>query len=611
MQDKNLVDYNRNDFFWKEFVNLPGNPYKLNTNMNNFKCLFIFPTKKDDLSTEYYPNTFGNMASLLRMNGGEAEILIQNIEEYNFDNLKDYNLICFYPMVTSFSKLIDFSAKLKQKKPTLKICFLNSDQHQHEMLLCNPKAKDFAIKMMERNPFLDYILVGEAEYSFIKLCEKINNNEYNLEDIPSCIYIKNGQVKVSEKPIVPVDFRFLPFTSRDFLEEKISARGINTSSPRVQSSRGCLAPCFYCAESSSNITLGGRSMPILMRDINTFIDEIEMLQKKYGAVFFNIIDSSFEDPGQKGIERMEEFCRQVKERNINASFKIHLRAETISKFSDEFLDTLKDAGIDIIILGIESNLDKELSSYRKISTLDKSVQSLLRLNKIDKFLPIIGYIMFSPVLELDDLPKKVDFLKSIHYAWDHILMTSNILIYPGTVYHEKIKSMGLTLEHDDLATIIPYRFKDEKVGLVADEMSNLKIKYPEVITVNNLIYNSKNIISRYKNKINMHLWSEEDSFIKFKEKLEEVLYEVEEAYVSFFKELINLAKTGFLKEQIDSAYEKYISGKFVNFLEQLEKNIDEFIGNCERKGLPTDKLYLETWASLGNTKVNTARGRNE
>ena len=611
MKNETLDDYNHNDFFWKDFVTLPENPYKLDTDMSNFRCLFVFPTKKDNLSKEYYPNPLGNMASLLRMNGGHAEISTQEVENYNLDKFDNYNLICFYPMVTSFSKLMTFSSRVKKDHPDTKICFFNSDQHQHEMLLCNPKAKDFAISMMKKNRSLDYILVGEAETSFIKLCEKLNNNESDFENISSCLYKEGGQIKISEKPIEPVNFKFLPFTSRDFLEKTISPNGINASSPRIQSSRGCTAPCFYCVESSSNITLGGRKKSVLRRNLSTFIDEVEILQNKYGAVFFNIIDSSFEDSGKKGIERMQQFCDQIQERDINASFKIHLRAETISKLSDEFLDNLKYTGIDILILGVESNLEKELKSYRKISTIDKSVQSLKRLDDINKFFTIIGYIMFSPIVELDDLPNKVDFLKNIHYGWDHILMTSNMLIFPGTVYHEKIKGAGLTLEHDDLSTIIPYRFQDKRVGFVADEMSNLKIKHPEVITTNNLIYNSRNIISRYQNKINKHLWQNEGSFVKFKNNLNEMLYEIENTYASFFKEIVGLVQSNSSKNQVDLIYKKYISGVFEDFSHRVSNNLDSFIDGCKRKNLSTERLYLKTWASLKNTKLNSARGKNE
>lgn len=606
--EKDLIDYNKNDIFWKDFMNLPKNPYKLEKNLKGFKCLLLYPVKEDDLSREYYPTPLGNMASLIRMNKGEAEIRVQSFRQYNPEEFKNYNLICFYPMTASFEQLMQFSEKIKRDHTSVKTCFVNSDQHQHEMILCNPEAMEFAKTIMQRNKTLDYVLVGEAEAAFTKLCEKIYNSKGDLNKIPACVYRENGEVIISEIPIEPVDFKFLPFPARDFLEKTISPNGINTVSPRIQASRGCMAPCYYCSESRSNITKGNLRKGISMRDISKAVDEIQMLQEKYGVVFFNSIDSSFEDPGKNGIKRMNKFCDLIQDRGIEASFKIHIRQETIYNSSEEFLKKLKQTGIDILISGIESNLEKELKSYRKISSIEKSIASVKKLDEMNQFFQILGYIMFTPILELDDLQKKADFLKSIHYGWDHIFMTSNMLIYPGTIYHRNMEKLGLTLEHDKLATVIPYKFNDERVGLVAEEMSNLKIRHPEAPKLNNKIYDSKNIISRFQNKINRHLWENEIPFRFFREQLEEICSETEFCYHSFFTELVDLARIGFPKSKKDLAYKEFISGNFQNFLERTEQNLNNFLESCRMIG-STDKLFLHTWASLENTKTNRAKGK--
>ena len=104
MSEKNLGDYNTNDFFWKDFTNLPENPYKLDITLSGFNCLFIFLTKQTDFSRDDYPLPFGYMSSLIRMNAGKATILIQNVGAYNSDNFKGYDLICFYPMVALFDQ---------------------------------------------------------------------------------------------------------------------------------------------------------------------------------------------------------------------------------------------------------------------------------------------------------------------------------------------------------------------------------------------------------------------------------------------------------------------------------------------------------------------------
>lgn len=605
----NLKNYNNNDIFWRDFVNLQDNPYKLKTNLNGFKCLLIFPTKKDDISKNDYPLPLGHMASLLRMNNAKVDILLQNVEDYNI-NFGEYDLICFYPMIALFEKTLEFTKKLRLNNPLTKICFFNSDQHQHEMILCNPQAKEFAREIMEKVPAIDFILVGEAEISFIKLCEKIYNKESNISNIPSCLYKDSDQIKISEEPIKPVNFEFLPFPARDFLEKTISPEGINTHSPRIQSTRGCIAGCLYCVESWVNITNEGRKVPILYRDIIKTIDEIELLYKYYKVIFFNIIDSSFEDPGKKGIERMKLFFEEVLKRNIKASFKIHLRIETIAKLDETFFKLIKEAGVDILVIGIESGLEKELKSYKKIATVVENIENIKKLNDFDGiFFSVLGHMMFSPILTLEDLPKKMDFLKKINYAWDYLLLSHSIIIYRGTKYYEYIKKKGLVKNNNKFSPIIPYNFKDDRVNYVSDELNKIKRKCPEIMLLNNSLYDSLNIISRYSNKINQHLWKDKKTFIEFKEEIKKILLELESIYYGYFMDLVELAKAKWSDKKAEELFEKRIKETVPNILTRIQQLITNFFENYEKKGLSTRKLYLKTWKSIILTQINISGGK--
>ncbi len=611
MINEKLTDYNKNDIFWKDFIHLPGNPYKLNTDMNPFRCLLVSPTKKGDFSKQYYPTPLGHMASLLRMNNGEVVISVQDMESYDPNIFNNYDVISFYPMAASFFQMMEFPNKIKKVYPNTKICFFNSDQHQHEMLLCNPKAKDFASKMMERNSSIDYVLIGEAESSFIKLCEKIKNKNTDIGEVPSCLYRKDGQIKISEKPIESIDFRFLPFPARDYFERTITPEGINTSSPRIQASRGCLSPCRYCVESFSNITDGGRKKPILLRDISKAVDEIEMLQKNYGMVFFNSIDSSFEDPGEKGIGRMRQFCNEIKNRGIEASFKIHMRAETVDKVDYDFLNILKNTGIDVIGTGVESGLEKELKSYKKITNIEQSKRGIQKLME-NNFFIILGHMMFSPILELDDLPKKATFLKDLHYGWDYLSWSNNVAIYPGTAYQDYIKERGLELKHDELAVRIPYRFEDERVRKVSDIMNDLKVKFPETMQLHQALYDSLNIAARYYNKINRHLWINEKAFKKFKNCLDKQLIETENLYSSLFFDVVDLASSPIFSKEKESLLDKKhkIAPSLSVIQGKTQENIHNFIKDCDDKNLSISRLYLKTWFSMRDSQ-NTTGGKNE
>ena len=115
-----MNECNKNDdFLWHKVGNL---------SVSNFKCLFVYLVHQNSFSKWDYPIAFGYIAPLLLMNGASATIAIKDIKVYKLDI---------------------FSVKIKNDHPYLRICLFNSEQHQHEMLLCSPKAEDFARILME------------------------------------------------------------------------------------------------------------------------------------------------------------------------------------------------------------------------------------------------------------------------------------------------------------------------------------------------------------------------------------------------------------------------------------------------------------------------------
>jgi hypothetical protein len=219
--------------------------------------------------------------------------------------------------------------------------------------------------------------------------------------------------------------------------------------------------------------------------------------------------------------------------------------------------------------------------------------------------------MFSSCLKLEDLPKKLKFMKDFNRTWDYLLMSSNLLSYRGTKYHDYIREKGLELPSDELSSIIPYIYEDPRIQNISNEMGNLKVKCPEVILLHNLLYDSMNILCRYHNKMNKHLWRREDIFLKFKEELEKILESVGETYFRYFSELIELAEAGWSSDKADLLYQKYIPPFFPETYKMAKEIIRSLIDSFNAAGLSTSKLYLKTWMSISNSQINTSGGKIE
>lgn len=594
---------------WKGFPGLNGTPYRTAAPLTGFKCLLVHPSQQGDTSDFDHPVSLGYAASLVRMNGGEAAIRTVQMEACNISHFAGYDLVAVFPMSALLDDTLSVARKVKSDLPDSRFCFFNSDQHQHEKILGVPGARAYGRALMERFPEIDFVLIGESEEGFLSLCESIHAGKKGMDHVPGCYYRVDGGVVLSREPVHPSDFRYLPFPARDHLREGIGPDGINRQSVRIQSSRGCLSPCLYCVESSTNILPGIRRETWKAREIPRFVDEIELLAKRYGAVFFNVIDSSFEDPGRLGLSRIGSFCEEILSRGIRASFKVHLRAETIEKLDDVRLKRMKASGIDILVLGAESGLDEELRSYRKIARSEQTRLGLARLDALDLFFPLLGHMMFSPLLRLDDLPGKVSFLKEIRRGWDYLNLSNNLLVFTGTAYHTLLQKEKLTLPHDLLSPVIPYRYVDERVRHVAEELGGLRHGIPSVIPLHNGFYEAWNLVGRISNPMNAHLREREGVYRRFRGNLDDLLSRAEETYSRFFLEVVDLARSGWSADAARRLRDDRLASSIPILAEEIRSLLDGFLDVFDRAGLSTGRLHLKTWLSVINSRVDTSSGK--
>ena len=132
-----------------------------------------------------------------------------------------------------------------------------------------------------------------------------------------------------------------------------------------------------------------------------------------------------------------------------------------------------------------------------------------------------------------------------------------------------------------------------------------------MILLQHLLYDSLNVISRYNNKLNKGLWNEKNEYLKFKNKIYSILSNVEGIYTSFLLEIIELAAKTWNIEDAELIYEKWIPEKIPKIYNNANDTFNNFINHLVEKKLNISKLYLKTWLSLINTKVNTRGGKIE
>jgi len=190
---------------------------------------------------------------------------------------------------------------------------------------------------LEENPIVDFVLIGEYEYTLKELVERLEKVRA-LEGVPGLIFRDSGGKVVANQRRPPIaDIDDLPWPARHYLPmEHYHDEPGNIPRPSVQmlASRGCPFGCVFCAW--PQIIYGSRKYRT--RDPVDVVDEFEWLVKDWGfkSVYFD------DDTFNIGRKRILKICNELKYRRLNTPWAAMCRADTMTP---DMLESMADAGL--------------------------------------------------------------------------------------------------------------------------------------------------------------------------------------------------------------------------------------------------------------------------
>jgi radical SAM superfamily enzyme YgiQ (UPF0313 family) len=310
----------------------------------------------------------------------------------------------------------------------------------------HPSVK--SVESLKIAPCVDFVLRGEAEFSFTRLAETIETKG-PLSDIKGLSFRKDGQIFHNPDTDFIEDLDRLPPPARDLLINK------GTYTPEdmglIMSGRGCPFECTFC----SSAGVWGRK--IRFRSIENVLDEIQQVKNAYGTVQFSFKDDIFTIK----TNRVLEFCRLLKERNLTIKWDCNVRVNLID---ESMLAQMKSAGCNGIKLGIESGSDRVLKDVmkKKITvTQIKKAAELIRKAGIHW----TGYFMMGLPTETEqEMNQTLELMRNIKPDFASLSVYEPL---PGTqLYHTGVAA-GLVADQrtlNDFLSISPkyYYFKNIK-----------------------------------------------------------------------------------------------------------------------------------------------------
>ena len=284
---------------------------------------------------------------------------------------------------------IPFTREIRKKYPHVKIIWGGYFASNHSQVSIN-------------SGYIDYIIYGPGDRAFPMLMEAIETKG-PLRHIPNLIFKENNSIVKTKKdelydqdslPPLPYEKLDSFYPMRKYIGKSI----LGTKTFAYHSSVGCPFTCAFCGVVPIyNARWKGRSAEKMYADIKE-------VKERYGIDAVEFYDSNF----FVSEKRVVEFSKLVK--NENLVWWGEGRIDTIDKYSDESLATMREAGCKMIFHGAESGNDEMLKKMDKGGTQsgEQIKRFAARMAKFD-IIPEYSFVVGTPADTEEEVNRQIDF----------------------------------------------------------------------------------------------------------------------------------------------------------------------------------------------------------
>lgn len=424
------------------------------------KVLFIFCSWNSSLA---YSEGVGVLSACLKRAGHETKLLYIHKDMHPFDLEKikaevldfDPGLVALSTCTNQFQYVTQISGAIRS---CLSVPIIAGGVHP---TLC---TEDVA-----KTPDIDILCVGEGEQALVELASALDSGT-DITPIRNLWVKNNGQIhRNAPRPYQGLDE--IPFSDRSIFDFQ---RLIDLKNGWVDmmAGRGCPYLCTYCwNESYRKIykkELGsGSGSYIRFRKPTRVVSEIKEILGNYE----NIKTFSFNDDTFTLSKRwLAEFCSLYK-KEVDMPFVINSHLNNIE---DDVLDLLREAGCELIRIGIESGnarIRKEI--LKRHAAGNKEVADNIRRIK-ERGIRVLTYNMIGlPTETKEDV---LDTIKLNAQCAPDVIKILTFYPYKNTpIYDFCVKHGFLDPDHDELpnyyeGTVL--NFDKEMKDLINDVQAN-------------------------------------------------------------------------------------------------------------------------------------------
>ncbi len=311
--------------------------------------------------------------------------------------------------------------------------------------------------------YCNIVCVGEAEYSFNEIAEKIENNE-DYSKVKNLWIRKDGKEIINPVGSPVQDLDWLAPPDFEFKDQKILENNklIQIQEHHLggvyyyQTERGCPQACSYCTNNILREIYKGKSDILRTHSVDYVIKELKRVKELFPSIgVFDIRDETFLI---RNIEWLKDFSEKY-QKEIKMRFKCLSEPASmgIEKMSTEKIKVLIDAGLTDIIIGIQSGSDRlNMKLYNRFISANQVVKCAQVVNKFkDRLSVMYDIITCNPYETKDDILDTIKVLMKIPKPY--FCSVNNLIFFQGTPLYKKAVEDGLIKDgFEDSASELNY-----------------------------------------------------------------------------------------------------------------------------------------------------------
>jgi len=436
----------------------------------NPKVLLInSPTIKNQFvgSDNYFPLGLMYLASSLKKNNIEVKIL--DVNNLYFEKDVTSNIVSDYANGELIKSIKDFKPDIvgigcifSGAFSSLKIIAksVKNNFPGTPIVIGGIHATIFSKEILKKYNFIDFVIVGEGEESFLSLVNSISRGGTNVAAIDGLAYRVDAEVILNPKTKFIADPDILPFPDYNAINIQeynmdtsgwYSPKGLKIGQPyNVITSRSCPQRCSFC---SMWLVHGLKTR---VRSAENVLDEIEFLYKEYDVRYFEFMDDNMTFEKQRTLD----ICRGILKRKLDIQFATP-NGVAMNRLDKEIVDALVEAGMIWISVAPESGSEFIRNKCMGKGLSNEKIYEIVNACAAHKKLFIKGFFIIGMPQEthqtLEDTYKMIKELPLDKFALNFATA------YPGTRLFDYCIQNGLIkYQLEDYMDIEDLQFRSNK-----------------------------------------------------------------------------------------------------------------------------------------------------